>query len=646
MTANAEKIDLTHAGRVGLALSGGGFRASLFHIGVLARLAELDLLKSVTVLSTVSGGSIIGAYYYLKVKELLEGKRKQPYQEPGREAYLQIVKEIERDFLAAVQKNIRMRTFLNPVKNAMMLREDYSRSDHIAELYRDYFYGPLWANSKNPDQSDKILLQDLKINPKPELMPQAMRGQPFDVFAYNAQAEFKIPILTINATTLNTGHSWHFTSSWVGEPKKALGRRQIDSHRILEQLRFDDETLTEKQKKKLDELTLGDAVAASACVPGLFHPLAIHDLYQNSEREEIVVQLVDGGVFDNQGLAALFTAGCTHIICSDASGQMEDELAPSIQFYHVLKRSNDILMDRVRDDGLQNLFLRERGYQLLSANNSRAGDDTLRQELAQRLNVREFAFFYLKDSFPESPGFPCLPGPVDKRTGMIYCLSQLRTDLDSFTDLEAYALMYDGYCLSGEHLTRQKELGATVASVGQPREQWNFLKIREVLSRSPEYLLKHLRVGKQTALKVFLLREPIACCIALLLVLAVIPFLWWSRNWTFNGITNLLSLGWAPRTMTLGQVYIAIFFVFLSFNHTIKKMLKQIRWLRRLKHGIGVSWLYLGVPVLFALVVSVVVAIHLAIFDRLFLRSGRIKQVPAGPQASPGVPSPVPTAGL
>lgn len=31
-------------GKVGLALSGGGFRASLFHIGVLAKLAELDML--------------------------------------------------------------------------------------------------------------------------------------------------------------------------------------------------------------------------------------------------------------------------------------------------------------------------------------------------------------------------------------------------------------------------------------------------------------------------------------------------------------------------------------------------------------------------------------------------------------------------
>ena len=42
-------------GKVGLALSGGGFRASLFHIGVLAKLAELDVLRHVEVLSCVKG---------------------------------------------------------------------------------------------------------------------------------------------------------------------------------------------------------------------------------------------------------------------------------------------------------------------------------------------------------------------------------------------------------------------------------------------------------------------------------------------------------------------------------------------------------------------------------------------------------------
>ncbi len=60
--------------RLGLALSGGGYRASFYHIGVLARMAELGMLKHVESLSTVSGGSIIGAAYYLLLKNLLESK--------------------------------------------------------------------------------------------------------------------------------------------------------------------------------------------------------------------------------------------------------------------------------------------------------------------------------------------------------------------------------------------------------------------------------------------------------------------------------------------------------------------------------------------------------------------------------------------
>ena len=39
---------------------------------MLARLAELDVLRSVEVLSTVSGGSIVGALYYLEVQDLLQ----------------------------------------------------------------------------------------------------------------------------------------------------------------------------------------------------------------------------------------------------------------------------------------------------------------------------------------------------------------------------------------------------------------------------------------------------------------------------------------------------------------------------------------------------------------------------------------------
>jgi NTE family protein len=44
--------------KIALALSGGGFRATVFHFGVLARLARQNRLEDVNFLSTVSGGSL------------------------------------------------------------------------------------------------------------------------------------------------------------------------------------------------------------------------------------------------------------------------------------------------------------------------------------------------------------------------------------------------------------------------------------------------------------------------------------------------------------------------------------------------------------------------------------------------------------
>ncbi|WP_375157928.1 patatin-like phospholipase family protein [Bradyrhizobium sp. RDT46] len=46
---------------IGLSLSGGGVRAAAFHLGLLKRLAHEDLLESVSVVSTVSGGSLVTA---------------------------------------------------------------------------------------------------------------------------------------------------------------------------------------------------------------------------------------------------------------------------------------------------------------------------------------------------------------------------------------------------------------------------------------------------------------------------------------------------------------------------------------------------------------------------------------------------------
>ncbi|RQQ44525.1 patatin-like phospholipase family protein [Burkholderia stagnalis] len=47
----------------GLAISGGGIRSAIFALGVMQAMAERDVLKHFSYLSTVSGGSYIGAFY-------------------------------------------------------------------------------------------------------------------------------------------------------------------------------------------------------------------------------------------------------------------------------------------------------------------------------------------------------------------------------------------------------------------------------------------------------------------------------------------------------------------------------------------------------------------------------------------------------
>src|SRR5580765_2495858 len=51
--------------KIGLALSGGGFRATLYHLGLLRFLHDASILPQVTHITSVSGGSIVAAHLAL-----------------------------------------------------------------------------------------------------------------------------------------------------------------------------------------------------------------------------------------------------------------------------------------------------------------------------------------------------------------------------------------------------------------------------------------------------------------------------------------------------------------------------------------------------------------------------------------------------
>src|ERR1700745_2636951 len=50
---------------IGIALSGGGFRATLFHLGVIEYLRHIGRLKDIKTITSVSGGSILAAHLVL-----------------------------------------------------------------------------------------------------------------------------------------------------------------------------------------------------------------------------------------------------------------------------------------------------------------------------------------------------------------------------------------------------------------------------------------------------------------------------------------------------------------------------------------------------------------------------------------------------
>jgi NTE family protein len=57
--------DLSRVGRsgIGICLSGGGFRAALFHLGALRRLHELGILQKARWISSVSGGRMFPIHF-------------------------------------------------------------------------------------------------------------------------------------------------------------------------------------------------------------------------------------------------------------------------------------------------------------------------------------------------------------------------------------------------------------------------------------------------------------------------------------------------------------------------------------------------------------------------------------------------------
>lgn len=470
-------------GKLGLAFSGGGFRASLFHIGVLASLAEKNQLKNIEIISCVSGGSIIGAYYYLKLKELHESKTDAEIEQAD---YIKIVGEIEEHFVKAMQKNLRVQLFTNPIANIkMMFQEGYSRSHRLGELYEKHFYAPLFRDSNNPeirklfhDNGEKIYMTDLLINPKKNEDSSAKKIE-FNLKRDNWKRNNKIPQLILNATTVNTGHNWQFTASWMGEPPTYISD-EFDVKPRLRRMYYRDAPDPYKNFR------LGYAVAASSCVPVLFQPLILKGVYPGVDLE-----LIDGGLHDNQGIASILEQECKNVIISDASGQLAEDYNTTKNEFSLFMRTDNILQERVRE--LQFFDIKSKKY---SSSLNSLITLHLKKDLAQ-LPVSWVDCTDVNRRILHNPNIEDVNELLDygimKKIQKL--LSEVRTDLDSFNDMESYALMYSGY----QQMTHEKMNNSKCTTIN-----WKFMDIEEscTMPSKEKDLIEQLKVSNSVPFKV------------------------------------------------------------------------------------------------------------------------------------------------
>ncbi len=252
----------------GLCLSGGGYRAALFHLGAVRRLNELGILGTARTISGVSGGSIVAT--------LLSDPRLVWPDEPGGESLVvqgfdELVAE---PLLELTRHNVR-----TPALLSKLLPQRWLVRDAAVRALADRFarHLPWWSRALRDNGADG-------------------------------------PAIVIGATEVGYGVDWVFMDPDAARPQGRIGDYRVGYAVPPVGLR------------------LADSVAASCAFPPFFAPmrLSAEDLgltggHRGQEsaqaRSSILadVQLADGGVYDNLGLEPVWKDHAA-VLVSDGGG--------------------------------------------------------------------------------------------------------------------------------------------------------------------------------------------------------------------------------------------------------------------------------------------------------------------------------------
>jgi predicted acylesterase/phospholipase RssA len=268
-------------------------------------------MEDVSIVSAVSGGSIVAAFYLCEMeKELRESRLKRTTADR-----VHLFERIAERFLEAVDHNLRTRAliftpFYHPLFFVKTLIFQAFRRGARAELIQAEY--------------DKFFFDNDTLDQLPVERPEDGAKLYVSPCVDSRQEPYWGPRLLLNATSLLTGE------------RKTFSR---DTSSGIKDLKTSDKNV----------LRLSQVVGASSGVPVLFPPTAIcGDL------------LVDGGIADNQGIEGLFKldkdSECEVLLVSDASGQMGLKHTLSTSETSVYLRVNEIYQFQIRNKLLDQLL--------------------------------------------------------------------------------------------------------------------------------------------------------------------------------------------------------------------------------------------------------------------------------------------------
>lgn len=262
-------------GEIALALSGGGYRAAAFHLGTIDLLQRLDLLRDVTILSTVSGGSISGASYAAALSVFNIDHFGDASPEPHPDDY-EVFRASPIGYRHWYQTYFEFLNDVNVVEESALLFEEML--------------------GKGTEKTPKLITAAAEVYER-RLLGGLKMGHLLD------DPRNHLREIAFNATDFRAGLGFRFQKT------ATRGVSGSFAHRIPTSV--------------LREVRLADAVAASSCFPGAFEPIAFPDdfIFDDLEkcREELneghpekpferPVPVMDGGVSDNQGIQSLLNA--------------------------------------------------------------------------------------------------------------------------------------------------------------------------------------------------------------------------------------------------------------------------------------------------------------------------------------------------